>query len=298
MKEKSRLHGHIYALITTMIWGATFISTKVLLVEFSPVEIMFFRLVLAFIALSLINPHRMIFHKLSRELLFAAAGLCGVTLFFLSQNIALSYTLASNVGVLVSVSPFFTAILSRILLKDHSFNTGFFIGFLVSITGIILIMFNGNLILKLSPLGDFLALLCALVWAFYSILMNRITVFSPDALPNTRKVFFYGLLLLLPVLFFFDFHLGLDRFVSLPNILNMLLLGLGGSAICYLTWNLAVGILGPVSTSVYIYLVPVVTIIVSAIVLHESFTPLAFAGVFLILLGLFLSERKPASQKN
>lgn len=268
------------------------------MIEFSPIEILFFRLVLALIALSLINPQRAIFYKLSREVLFIAAGLCGVTFFFLSQNIALSYTLASNVGVLMSVSPFFTAILSRTLLKDHSFNTSFFLGFLVSITGIILIMFNGNFILKLSPIGDLLALLCAIAWAFYSILMNRIVLFSPAVFPNTRKVFFYGLLFLLPVLPFSNFHLGLDRFASIPNILNMALLGLGGSAICFLTWNLAVGILGPVSTSVYIYLIPVVTIIISAIVLNEFPTPLALAGVSLILLGLFLSERKPSPQKT
>lgn len=298
MNERKRFQGHIFALITTLIWGVTFISTKMLLEDFSPIEIMFFRFALAFIALSLITPQRMVFHKFSREILFGAAGLCGVTLFFLLQNIALSYTMTSNVGVLLSVSPFFTAILSRILLKDHSFNRSFFIGFLLSITGIILILFNGNFILKLSPLGDLLAIICALAWAFYSILMNRITVFSSDVLVNTRKVFLYGLLLLLPVLPFFNFHLELGRFASLPNILNTILLGLGGSAVCFLTWNLAVGILGPVSASVYIYLVPLVTIVASFIFLKESLTPLALAGIFLILLGLFLSERINATQKK
>ena len=93
----------------------------------------------------------------------------------------------------------------------------------------------------------------------------------------------------------FKFQLGLERFTSMPNLLNMLFLGLGASALCFVTWNFALGILGPVKTSVYIYLCPVITIVVSAIVLREEITFVAILGVVFILVGLYLSEKKSVS---
>lgn len=98
--------GHLAALITILIWGTTFISTKVLLVDFEPIEILFFRFILGFLALLIVYPHRMKGTIKQQEAVFAAAGLCGVCLYYLLENIALTYTMASNVGVIISIAPF------------------------------------------------------------------------------------------------------------------------------------------------------------------------------------------------
>ena len=119
MKNQNTV-GHLAALVTVLIWGTTFISTKVLLVDFQPVEILFFRFVMGFVALMIVYPRRMRGTTLRQELTFAAAGLCGVCLYYLMENIALTYTLASNVGVIVSVSPFFTALLTHLFLKGET----------------------------------------------------------------------------------------------------------------------------------------------------------------------------------
>jgi drug/metabolite transporter (DMT)-like permease len=292
MNDRKQLNGHLSAFITIFIWATTFISTKILLKEFSPVEIIFFRLVIAYCVLFVISPHFIKYKNLKEELLFLFAGLCGVTFYFLFQNFALSYTFASNVSVLISISPFFTALISRFFMKDENFQANFFFGFAISIIGIFLIGFNGNFILKLNPLGDILAILSALIWAIYSVLMKKISNLEYNTVQFTRKIFFYGLLLLIPALNFFDFRLGLNRFVSVPNLLNILFLGIGASALCYVTWNYAVSVLGAVKTSVYIYLIPIITIVFSALILHEKITLVAFFGVLLILFGLFISERK------
>ena len=219
------------------------------------------------------------------------AGLCGVTLYFLFQNIALSYTLAANVSVLVSVAPLFTALVSRLILKEK-LKAYFFLGFTVAIAGIILIAFNGSFILKLNPLGDLLSILAALVWAFYSVVIKKISMQQSAMSIVTRKVFFYGLLFLLPVLPLFEFHFEVERLAVLPNLLNLLFLGVVASALCYITWNVAVHLLGPVKTSVYIYMIPIITIIVSALVLHETITLVAGIGMALILSGMALSENE------
>jgi len=289
---RNRIKAHILAFITIFIWGTTYISTKMLLVEFSPTEIMFFRFILAYLALLLVKPMRIPFKNPREELLFAGAGFCGVVLYFTLQNTCLVYTLASNAGVLVSVAPFFTAIFSFFLLKSESLHKGFFIGFGISIIGIALISFNGNFILKLNPLGDILAISCAVAWAAYCILMKKISVLNYNVLLCTRKIFFYGIILMMPILPIFGFHWDLARFTFLPNVLHMLFLGFGASALCFVTWNYAVGVLGAVRTSVYIYFNPIVTVVTSAIILQERITPVAIIGVVLILAGLSLSERK------
>jgi len=299
------LKAHLLAFLTIFFWSTTYISTKILLRAFSPTEIMFFRFILAYLALLLAKPAlridgpwRIPYRTPREELLFAGAGLCGVTLYFILQNTSLVYTLASNVGVLVSVAPFFTAVFSHFLLKEKSLHKSFFIGFCLSIIGITLISFNGNFILKLNPLGDILAVSCAAAWAIYCIFMNKISALGYHVILCTRKIFVYGIIFMIPVLPFSGFHWDPARFTYLPNIFHLLFLGLGASALCFVTWNYAVGILGPVRTSVYIYFGPIITVVTSAIFLRERITSVAILGAVLIIAGLCLSEQKTLLRKE
>ena len=290
--EQNKATGHLSALLTILIWGTTFISTKVLLVDFQPVEILFFRFVMGLLALLVVYPHRMKGTTKKQELTFIVAGLCGVCLYYLLENIALTYTMASNVGVIISVAPFFTAILSHLFLKqDEKLRANFFIGFVVAMAGIALISFNGST-LQLNPVGDLLALLAAFLWACYSILTRKISSFGYNTILTTRRVFFYGILFMIPALFLFDFRLDLSRFANMTYLLNILFLGLGASALCFVTWNFAVKLLGAVKTSIYIYLVPVITVAASVLILHEPFTWMTGMGTVLTLAGLLLSESK------
>ena len=101
-----------------------------------------------------------------------------------------------------------------------------------------------------------------------------------------------------PVLLFTDISLGRQRFADPLNLGNLLFLGIGASAICFVTWNTAVKRLGAVKTTVYIYMVPVVTIITSVLILGEKLTVRAACGAFLTIAGLFLSvEKKKKSEK-
>lgn len=284
--------GHISAFITILIWGTTFISTKVLLIDFQPVEILFFRFIIGFTALLLVFPRRLKINDKKQEAIFALAGLCGVCLYYLLENIALTFTLASNVGVIISIAPFFTAILSHLFLKGtEKLHINFFIGFIIAMAGICLISFNGSE-LRLNPMGDLLAIFAAFIWACYSILTKKISNYGYNTIQTTRRVFAYGIVFMIPALFFFDFKLDIVRFTNPVYLFNILFLGFGASALCFVTWNFAVKVLGAVKTSVYIYIVPVITVITSVIVLHEKITLLAFIGTLFTLIGLFLSESK------
>lgn len=288
--------GHLAAFFTVFLWGTTFISTKVLLIDFLPVEILFVRFCMGWFILFLLSPHsrvqtnskqKFIFNQ---ELIFAGAGFTGICLYFLLENIALTYTMASNVGVLVCISPFLTALLVHFFMKsEEKLQRNFFIGFFVAITGIFLISFNGSK-LQLNPLGDILALSAAFVWACYSILTKKISKFGIPVILATRKTFFYGLLFIFPTLFIFDTHMEIQRFYNLTNLFNILYLGSGASALCFVTWNYTVKILGAIKTSVYIYLIPVITVVTAAIVLAEPMSLLLTLGTALTIVGLFISK--------
>lgn len=299
MDRKKEIQGHLFSLFTIFIWGTTFISTKILLKAFTPIEILFIRFVIGYFALLALYPHRLKVKERKQELYFAGAGLCGITLYFLLENIALTYTLASNVGVIISIAPFFTAIFAHLLLTGEKMRAQFFIGFAVAVGGIFLISFNGSSQLKLNPMGDILAVLAAVVWAIYSVLTKKISGYHYHTISVTRRIFFYGLLFMMPVLFIFKFEPDIDQIIKPVNLFNIIFLGFGASAICFVTWNYALKILGAVKTSVYIYMVPVITVITSVLIIHETITGTAVLGILLTLAGLFISEIKlPARQQN
>lgn len=290
--------GHLLALFTILVWGTTFISTKVLLRTFSPIEIMVARFLIGFLLLLLFSPKRLRLQSKRQEWLFVGAGLSGITLYCLLENIALTLTSASNVSIVVTIAPFFTALLSGWVLKAEKPRPQFYVGFAAAITGVVLISYDGSSALQLNPLGDLLAVLAAMAWAVYSILTRKIGQLGHSTIQTTRHIFFYGLLFMLPTLFFIDIPGMLAGFANPVNLGNILFLGAGASALCFVTWNTAMKILGAIKTSVYIYLVPVVTVATSALVLKEPLTPVLLLGAALTLVGLWLSETKLFDRKE
>ena len=289
MDRQFTVIGHLIALFTIALWGTTFISTKILLTAFHPVEILLFRFLIGTLILLVACPHRLRGTNPKQELCFAGAGFCGICLYYLLENIALSMTMASNVGVIVSVAPMFTALLLHWCGKrEEPLHKAFFIGFAVAMAGISLISFTGTV--QFNPVGDLLALLAALVWAIYSVLIKHINTFGFNTILTTRRVFLYGLFFMLPAVSAYEFSWDLTRFNNTIYLQNILFLGVGASAICFVTWNMAVMRLGALKTSLYIYLIPVITVLTANVILNEPITPLSALGTCLALTGLLISE--------
>lgn len=290
--KNSQMKGHMAALVTVFIWGTTFISTKILLRDFHPVEILLLRFIMGFLALYAVYPKKMQRTKRKQELYFIFAGLTGVCLYYLLENIALTYTLAANVGIIVSVSPFFTAIFTHLFMKkEERLSKRFLLGFVTAMVGISMISFQGSGI-SFDPKGDILALLAAVVWSCYSILTRKISSFGYHTIQTTRRIFAYGILFMLPAVLLSGIHIQMGDILKPMNLGNLLFLGLGASAMCFVTWNFAVKVLGAVRTSSYIYLVPVITVVTSFLVLHEKITWISLIGTVFTLFGLLLSESK------
>ncbi|MDO4943281.1 MAG: DMT family transporter [Lachnospiraceae bacterium] len=283
------LNGHLSALFCIIIWSTTYISSKVLLQTFLPVEILVIRFLIGLLVLMIICPKRLEFQG-KKELYYIGAGFFGIFIYYQMDNIALLYTMASNLGVIMSIAPFFTAILTQIFYpEEKSFDKPFVIGFLFAITGIALISFNGAK-LSINPKGDLLAVLGAFAWAVYSVLFKKINSFGHATILDTKRCNFYGFLFMIPLFFLEDGQMHAESFTDPVILGNFLYLSVLASAVCFVAWNYATRVVGVMTTSIYIYLGPIVTIAASYLILHEPITKLMLLGTVLTLIGLVLSE--------
>ncbi len=293
--------GHLAALLTIIFWSTTYASTVILLESFEPIEILFLRFLVAFLILEVIYPKRMKKLELKQELLFVLAGLAGICIYYMCQNVALTYTQSTNVGVEIAVAPLFTALIASFLLKEEKKpSRGFAIGAVFALAGVAMLTFSGQE-LQLNPIGDLLGILAAVAWAVYSTITNRISKLGFHVIQTTRRIFFWGLIWLIPMTIVFPIHMTAAEIFAPVNLFNTLYLGAGASAVCFVTWNYAVSKLGPTTTSTYIFVGPIITIITGVLILGEKLTLSSVLGSGLILIGMYLCQRKekqPSEETN
>ena len=282
---------HVIAFTIIIIWGTTFISTKILLINgLSPETIFLFRFVLAYIGILFFEHKQLFANNWRDEFTFLLIGITGGSAYFLTENYALKITQASNVSLIVCIAPLLTAILSHIFLKNEKLNSLLIQGAFIALFGVAFVVFNGNFILKLNPLGDILSFLAALSWAFYTILFKQVSNrYSIGFI--TRKVFFYGILTILPVFLINPITFEKSVLFQPAVYLNLLFLGIVASLFCYFFWNMTVKRLGAIQTTNYVYFIPMVTLISSSLILDEKITVLAIIGMLLILAGVFRAEK-------
>jgi len=280
--------GNILALCTILVWGSTFIFSKIMLQILTPAQLIMTRFSIAYFVLWAIRP-KWDKTTVKDELRFFLLGLLGCTLYFLAENNALRFTLASNVSIIIASAPILTSILAHFFTKGEKLSKNTFLGFLLAFIGVSLVVFNGAVVLKLNPLGDALSLTAALCWAVYSVRVTRyLGKIHPITL--TRKMTFYGFITALPVLLAEGKTIPVAQVLSGKYLFAILFLGVIGSGICYVTWNMAMTRIGIVRTNNYIYINPFVTLVSAAIFLGEPISAMGVVGAVLIIGGVAVSS--------
>lgn len=290
---------HIGAFLTASAWGSSFLSTKVLMDNggFTPVEMYFYRFLAAYLILLCFTFKNIRSKSWRDELIFLLCGVCAGSLYFVTENYALNYTTAGNVSLLASLSPIFTTILVAIMFRQRIL-PGVIIGSIVSFIGAGCIIFSHGTSLEFNPIGDLLAICAAVSWAVYTVAIKRVLPLYSGFFV-TRKLFFYGVLTALPLFLLQKepSHLSVLFDMSEPQYLfNFLFLVLMCSLAAYLIWNEVMSILGPVTTNNYLYLQPLVTMIMAFLLLGENIYPLGYVGCVLIIGGLIYSDKCPTGK--
>lgn len=291
-----KIAGHILAAFTIIIWGTTFIASKILLKEFSPVQVMILRFLVAYLVLWMMN-HKLQKSSVREEVGFLLLAITGTTLYFFFENQALLITKTSNVSILLSVAPVITVILAHFFTRDEKINRNVIIGGLIAFLGVALVVFNGTVMLELNPIGDVLSIAAAFSWAVYSIILKKFAG-RYDSIYLTRKVVFYSLITTAPVLLIQNRSFPIQKLVNPTMLFCLLFLGVLGSALCYVTWNEAVTRVGIVATNNYIYLSPFVTMIAAHFILDEQISIMGISGAALIISGVFAAGFKKRDVKQ
>ncbi len=296
---------HLIALFNIFVWGTTFVSTKVLLTDFTPLWILLIRFTIGFIALCALRPHILHLKEKKHELLFIAAGATGIGAYYLMENVALVFTTATAVGVIVAASPLFTAILAALLGDRSSLSPRFFLGFVIAMGGLVIIGVGSSpteeafSLTTGAILGDALALLAGLVWAVYSILVQKITNLGYETIASTKRTFLWGLVFILPATLIVDgATLPVQDIFEWQNLSNLLFLGMFASAACFVTWGVSVKHLGPTISTTYIYLVPAITATSAIILLGEPLNESIVVGVIMTIAGLLVSQKTKVSRRS
>ena len=279
------------------IWGSTFVFTKLLLQNgLSPAQIFTLRFIIAYVLLLAFaltkRRFRLFCDNWRDELLMVVLGITGGSVYFLAENAAMLFTTATNTSLIVCSCPLFAMLLFAIVYR-HSERISKIqaLGSVIACLGMAVVVLNGHFVLHLSPLGDMLAFAACLCWAVYSLLMKPATQ-RYSSLFITRKVFFYGLLTILPYYIFVPGFPSMEVLLRPEVLWNLLFLSVVASMICYILWNWVIGKLGAVIATNWVYFNPITTIIFAWLLLHEQITVWFLLGTILILSGMYLAERK------
>ncbi len=295
MSATQKIMGHFYAIFTILVWGSCFVLTKEMLTTYTAIQIIPLRMALAYVTLWVLRPKTL---KLPRkdELMFILIGVTGGSLYFFLQNTALSYTYAANVSILVALAPILTVILAQLFSRSgERLGKYVYIGAVIAIVGVVLVVLNGQLTFHLNPLGDFIALGAAFMWALYSILIKKYTE-RYDNFLVTRRVMLWAFLTSVPLMLVTDGMPDLRPLFTTPRILlSWLFLGVFGNAVCFAIWNVAFKRLGVVITNNYLYASPFVTLAAGYLILHEEITLMSIIGAVLITAGVIVALKKPRS---
>ena len=271
--------------------------TKLLLLAgLSAAQIFTLRFIIAYVLLLAysIRNFRAFADSWRDELLLMALGVTGGSVYFLAENEALNYTTATNTSLIVCSCPLVASVLIGLFYKAERMSRLQTLGALMAVAGVCVVVLNGHFVLHLSPIGDTLALAANLCWALYSVLMIPAGR-KYDSVFITRKVFFYGLLTIIPYYIWRPEELDFSKITFTSSVLfNLLFLGCVASMACFLAWTWVIKRLGAMVTTNYVYLNPVATIVFAWWILSEQITPFFLLGTVLILLGMYLADKKKA----
>ena len=296
MKSNNRLLYHFVAFIIVAIWGSTFVFTKMLLLAgLSPAQIFTLRFIIAYVLLMGYSLSKRSFRLFSDnwrdELLMLVLGITGGSVYFLAENAAMLFTTATNTSLIVCSCQLFAMLLFAVVYR-HSEHISKVqaLGSVLACMGMAVVVLNGHFVLHLSPLGDLLAFAACLCWAVYSLLMKPATE-RYSTLFITRKVFFYGLVTIIPYYLIVPGFPSLDVLLRSDVLWNLLFLGVVASMICYVAWNWVISRLGAVVATNWVYFNPITTILFAWWLLHEQITIWFLLGTVFILVGMYLADK-------
>jgi len=276
------------------VWGASFIATKVVLRDVSPATVVWMRFLIGVIILgaAVFSRKQMALPNYKDLAYFALLGFIGITFHQWLQSTALQTSQAGTTAWIVATTPIYIALLGWLFLKER---LGWLrvAGIALATLGVLLVVTKGYLASlvqgSFGAPGDILILLSALNWAVFSVISRHALKNHPAA----RMMFFVMLFgwLFSSILFFSGPGLRQVRQLTLNGWLGIGFLGIFCSGLAYIFWYDGLQVIPASQVGVFLYLEPLVTVVVAAIVLGEPLLLATLLGGAIILSGVWLVNR-------
>ena len=292
--SNSKMLPYLEAIFAVIVWGASFIATKIALREVSPVTIVWLRFSMGVIILGIAVSMRKQFALPGNQewAYFALLGFLGITFHQWLQSNGLQTSEAGDTAWIVATTPVFMALLGWLILKE---GLGWMkiLGILLAFMGVLLVVSDGRLdsisIGRFGAPGDKLILLSAINWAVFSALSRRGLKAHPASLMMFYVMSFGWLftsLLFIPTK-------GISELQQLTfnGWVGVSFLGVFCSGLAYIAWYDALQALSTAQTGVFLYLEPLVAVVVAFFILGEAITAASVLGGGVILFGVWIVNR-------
>ncbi len=293
-QNKKRLTAYLKLTVSAIIWGISFIATKVAVAEVPPAVIIWLRFSMGLVILFfyMLLRRELTLPPIKDLLYLALLGFIGISLHHWLQSTGLVTAKASTTSWLIATTPIFMALLAWLFLKEKITLIALY-GILLATMGVLLVVSNGDFTAVLNgefgSVGNVLVLLSAFNWAVFSVLSRR-------SLDKYSAIFVLFYATLFGVLFSSIHFFSIKGWVFINQLssaawLATAFLGVASSFLAYTYWYDGLQIIGATQSGVFIYMEPLVSLVVAAMVLNEAVTLPALLGGSLILLGVWLVNR-------
>ncbi|MBU1340061.1 MAG: DMT family transporter [Proteobacteria bacterium] len=281
-----------------LLWSGNFIAGRALKGDIPPIQLNFWRWVIALIVLIPLSHKQILRHKAiikSEWKIITALGFTGIACFHICVYTALTTTTAINALIILSTSPMAIVLIARLFFKEP-IRVSQTIGILVSLVGAVTLICHGNPLALQNfnfNSGDIWMLIAVPMWAVYAILLKQQNRQLPQIVLLTSTVT-AGLAMMIP---FYMTSLFMEPEISInvSSLLGLLYISLFASVLAFLFWNHGVSIIGPVKAGMYIHLMPVFGSFLSIIILNEGMATYHIIGATFILAGIVLCNLKKIS---
>jgi drug/metabolite transporter (DMT)-like permease len=297
LKLSKNLRSIIEAVFAVVVWGGTFVATKVALKDIQPATIVFLRFAMGVMILAAGVQLRGQWQKLNLRdsLSLVGLGFLGISFHQWLQSTGMQTSAASTTAWIVTTAPVFIAILGWIVLHEKVGKIQI-AGTLLAAVGVLLVITRGDFhvaaIGHIGTVGDFLILISAVNWAVFSVLSRKILLRLPASLMMFYVMLFgFGFSSIL-----FLVQTGVQDIANLTSNswMAILILGIFGSGLAYIAWYDALQNLPANKAGVFLYIEPLVTMLLALIILGEPVTWASLVGGAVIITGVWMVNCKPA----
>ncbi len=280
-----------------MFWGLSFVWTRQLLEVFTPLLIIFFRLILSFFILLFIAKASRKLQKIQKKdyLFFLFLSLTQPFLYFIFEGYGIKYTSASISSILIATIPLFTPIGAYLLYNERLTRMNIF-GLFISFSGVIMIVAEFGSKNSFSWLGILMLFLAVITGTIYGLGLKKLTE-NYNSITITTYQNLIGIFMFLPLIFLFEWKHMMDfpKQITFDLAFSLFNLALFASSFAFVLFAYGISKIGPSKASAFSNSIPVFTLVFAYFVLNEYITFIKLAGMAIVLFGLYLSQLKKNS---